>query len=132
MDDVISALGSKIQASTGFSVGIGEPGLLDGPLILWPWRIEPVNSIGNLPRPPVGERMEVQEKQMTAFVLLLSKAGLSCLVDAAKAISDNAVVTVGESRYIVREHDLPTETQIAILGGAGVPMQAALCYTITG
>ena len=70
--------------------------------------------------------------RVTVVFLLLSKDGLNVLVELAKAISANSVILGGNERYVAREHELPEERQIALLGAAGISAQPVLCYAIQG
>jgi hypothetical protein len=127
-DPVLALVCERLSLATGLPVSVGTASAADG-LVLWPWRL--VAGDRNLTAPirgPGGERPSPQPLRVKLSVVVLAPSATLRL--ALAWATDNAVLSVGARRLILRQQSMDVPDLTALFLAGGVPLAPALFWEL--
>lgn len=126
-------LGGALGADVALVVRLQEAPSVGGALVLWPWHVEDVASMQDVPRrpDPSGGRPPPAVPGATVRVLVLGDE-LGLLSRARAVLHRNPVLQVDGRTLRVQADRLTVDEACALFRAAGVPMQAALAVALQG
>jgi hypothetical protein len=128
IDPALALVCEQLSIATGLPVSVGTASTADG-LVLWPWRLVAGDRSLTAPiRGPGGERSTPQALRVKLSVAVLASSGTAPLRLALAWATDNAVLSIGERRLILRQQSMDVPDLTALFLAGGVPLAPALFW----
>lgn len=132
--DALQALARELGAAGhDASLGLADQG---APLLLWPWRVQPVAAARNLPprRDPDGSlhRSSPPDELHCLLISRGDEASFAALQSARQWLAEHPVIDVGDTGVQVTPQQLPTAELTQLFIAAGRPMTLSAAYVLQG